>query len=286
MKKTSDDQFLGEWAVKEYVFSSKGALIGNIQQQRRLYAIAGSDELIVSQNCQPSESLCEHPMAAFAGDFDFRLKKEGRQRLYLGPDVKGRAVSFADIFLYGVGVWPRFGYNFRSWSIRLSDTRQLTGGLFFRGVSVEAVILGLGTLVGSELPVSELNLEQSFRRAHGTRTRLDLASDLEDSQVVRRELMAPSTWRECGPTSAEDYCWQPHESAWILRQTRESAPEAEAVGMAFAYGPVLYWETHSQTGESTQALEINDPCGTQQFSIRRHFARGRLIAMDGLQFRE
>src|SRR5438105_3811943 len=139
MHRSAADRFLGEWTVTEFVYAPTSQLIGTVQQQRRIHAEDGSDALLVEQHCRPSKELQGHPLGSFLGDFHFRLEKDGRDRHYLGPDVLGCGYGFGDIFLTGTGVWPRFGYNFRSWSIRLSETRQLTGGIFFRGATVEAV---------------------------------------------------------------------------------------------------------------------------------------------------
>ena len=130
----SGDRFLGRWAVLESVYSSKGDYLGEVSQERVLTQLP-KKVLLVSQTCHPSESLLSHAMGRFSGHFEFELEKIGADRLYAGPDVIGGATEVLSGCLLGQGVWPRFGYNFTSWSIKVDEVCQLTGGRFFAGVS-------------------------------------------------------------------------------------------------------------------------------------------------------
>jgi hypothetical protein len=270
-------QFLGEWDVTELVYSPDAELLGTVRQLRRLEADHPSGSVLVHQRCEPSRELARHPMAAFSGDFSFRLDISGRQRLYRGPDVQGSGTAFGGTFLCGQGVWPRFGYNFRSWSISLGDTQQLTGGVFFRGSRQVAVIVGVGSLRGTDAGTPALDASPCRASAAGSRWVLDLESGEETHGAVTRQAQDPTTWLEWGESSEDHFELRGGDGEYVM--TRNQG----AVGMAKAYGPLLCWELHGHHGDSVIGLDIGTQDGEQQFSLRQNVHNGRLISLEGIR---
>lgn len=189
-----NDQFLGSWSVTEAVFCAEGRRIGTVQQQRTLHAQTETGLILVDQICAPCAELSGHALAKFSGLFHFALKKQGRQRHYLGPDVQGLGLGFGDGFLSGQGVWPRFGYNFRSWSISLGEHAQLTGGCFYRGMSLAAVIIGVGANSAVPQPLQTLADAFTLQTLKGQVNRLNLETDTEESRCINREVLDPHRW--------------------------------------------------------------------------------------------
>ncbi|WP_419929997.1 hypothetical protein [Candidatus Poriferisocius sp.] len=137
---TEKDRFSGDWLIVEYVYDPDGTFRGEVAQ-RRIVEQAGDGRLLVTQVCQPSPQLADHPMAAFAGEWVFDLETAGDQRRYLGPDVVGVGTVWQPGALTGQGLWPRFGYEFESYSVLVASDRQLTGGFFsLAGRSVADIV--------------------------------------------------------------------------------------------------------------------------------------------------
>ena len=159
---SESDRFGGAWLVVEYVFDPDGTYRGEVAQ-RRIVEPAGEAQHRVTQQCQPSPELADHPMAAFAGEWVFELEVDGAQRRYLGPDVVGFGTEWQPGAMTGQGLWPRFGYEFESYSVLVAPDRQLTGGFFsLTGRSV-------ADIVGVAIP-----------EASGTEPRLDLWAPVPD----------------------------------------------------------------------------------------------------------
>ncbi|ABU59559.1 hypothetical protein [Roseiflexus castenholzii] len=150
----SSDQFVGDWLVSEYVYSSDGQAIGIVRQRRTLQLLT-EGRIRVFQQCDPGPTFHTHPMADFAGEWVFDLSIDGRLRRYLGPDVIGHGETWGDGLLIGRGCWPRFGKLFRSFSLFVTPERQLTGGRFFVGPAPIACIVGVAipTAAQSDWPV-------------------------------------------------------------------------------------------------------------------------------------
>ena len=167
------DPFAGAWLVMEHVYDPGGAYRGSVAQRRRVEP-AGGGRLQVTQRCEPSPDLDGHPMAAFAGDWMFELEVDGAQRRYLGPDVVGVGTAWQPGTMTGRGMWPRFGYEFESYSVLVAPDRQLTGGFFsLAGRSV-------ADIVGVAVPESA-----------GIEPRLDLSApvpDVDDRWPLRRSV--------------------------------------------------------------------------------------------------
>ena len=137
---TSGDRFGGAWLVTEYVFDPDGSYRGSVAQ-RRLVESAGEGRFRVAQHCEPSPGLDGHPMAGFAGDWVFDMEIDGAERRYLGPDVVGVGTEWRPGAITGRGAWPRFGYEFESYSVLVAPDRQLTGGSFsLAGRSVADIV--------------------------------------------------------------------------------------------------------------------------------------------------
>ena len=161
---TEKDRFSGDWLINEYVYDPDGTLRGEVAQ-RRIVEPTGENRLRVTQQCHPSPELADHPMAAFAGEWVFDLEIAGDQRHYLGPDVVGIGTVWQPGALTGRGLWPRFGYEFESYSVLVAPDRQLTGGFFsLAGRSV-------ADIVGVAVP-----------EASGIEPRLDLTAPAPQTQ--------------------------------------------------------------------------------------------------------
>lgn len=147
---TQSASFLGAWLVSEYVYAPSGQYAGVVRQQRILQP--QGETIRVIQRCapiEPAETLSAETqkvieiMNARIGEYVFDLKMSGQARRYLGPDVLGGGFSWMEGVLTARGIWPRFGYNFTSFSILLTPRRQLTGGRFFAANQEAAVIVGV-----------------------------------------------------------------------------------------------------------------------------------------------
>jgi hypothetical protein len=136
------DAFVGDWRVTEYVHDPGGEFVGRIHQERHLERIDGGG-VRVTQRCIPEESLRDHPMGAFTGEWVFDLSVDGDRRHYHGPDVVGGATEWAPGAMTGEGVWPRFGHDFDSYAVLATPRRQLTGGRFGVQARPAAAIVGV-----------------------------------------------------------------------------------------------------------------------------------------------
>ncbi len=174
MSSESADSFGGAWLVTEYVFDPDGAYRGTVAQRRLVEQLEGA-RLRVTQQCEPSAELEGHAMAAFAGEWVFDLEVVGDQRRYLGPDVVGTATQWQPGAMTGQGLWPRFGYEFESYSVLVAPDRQLTGGFFSLAGRSVADIVGVAVpeTAGTEprldlsAPVPEVSDEWQLRRTVG-----------------------------------------------------------------------------------------------------------------------
>lgn len=173
------DKFTGNWLVTEYVHNPSGQFVGIVRQKRRLQQL--EDAIRVIQDCEISPELANHPMKDFAGHWEFDIRRDGRLRRYLGPDVVGLGVSWGENCITGQGIWPRFGHNFKSFSLIISPERQLTGGTFFNANEPIAVIIGVACPEKSDALEAwpSLNLAASLpENLQGKSYRYDLQGDL------------------------------------------------------------------------------------------------------------
>ena len=142
MSEEADDRFGGAWLVTEYVYNSDGSFAGTISQ-RRIVGQGEGDRLRVTQFCEPSPELVDHPMGAFTGEWVFELEVDGAHRNYFGPDVIGQGIEWQPGAMTGTGLWPRFGHEFTSYGVLATPERQLTGGSFFTAGQQIADIVGV-----------------------------------------------------------------------------------------------------------------------------------------------
>ena len=187
------DRFGGAWLVTEHVYDPDGTYRGSVGQRRRIEP-AGGGRLRVVQHCEPSPELDGHPMADFSGDWVFDMEVDGAERRYLGPDVVGAGTEWSPGALTGRGAWPRFGYEFESYSVLVAPDRQLTGGFFaLAGRSVADIVgvavpesAGIEPRLSLAAPVPEVEGNWPLRRAVGP---LLVAAD-QPSPLHRRRLLA------------------------------------------------------------------------------------------------
>ena len=187
------DRFGGAWLVVEYVFDPDGAYRGSVTQRRRVEPVQDG-RFRVAQSCVPSAELAGHPMADFAGDWVFHMEVDGPQRRYLGPDVVGTGTEWSAGAMTGRGMWPRFGYEFESYSVLVAPDRQLTGGFFSLAGRSVADIVGVAVPESARIqprldlsaPVPEVEGRWPLRRRVGP---LLVAAD-QPSASHRRRLWA------------------------------------------------------------------------------------------------
>ena len=187
------DRFGGGWLVTEYVFDPDGILRGSVTQRRRVEPVPGGG-FRVTQSCVPSPELDGHPMAAFAGRWVFDMEVDGRERRYLGRDVVGVGTEWRPGAMTAAGMWPRFGYEFESYSVLVAPDRQLTGGFFsLAGRSVADIVgvavpesAGIEPSLDLEAPLPEPESRWPLRRRVGP---LLVAAD-QLSPMHRRRLWA------------------------------------------------------------------------------------------------
>ena len=189
------DRFGGAWLVTEYVFDPDGTYRGSVAQRRQVES-AGGGKFRVVQTCEPSPELDSHPMAGFAGDWVFDMEIDGAERRYLGPDVVGTGTEWSPGAMTGRGAWPRFGYEFESYSVLVAPERQLTGGFFsLAGRSV-------ADIVGAAVPESV-----------GVEPRLDLSAPVPEveGQWPRRRSVGPLLAAADQPSALH------HRRLWAMR---------------------------------------------------------------------
>ena len=200
---SSGDPFGGDWLVTEYVFDPDGAFRGSVAQRRRVEPIPGG-RFRVAQDCEPSPELEGHPMAAFVGTWVFDMEVDGAERRYLGPDVVGAGTEWHPGAMTGQGMWPRFGYQFESYSVLAAPDRQLTGGFFsLAGRSVADIVgvavpesAGVEPRLDLSAPVPEVEGNWPLRRTVGPL----LVAVAQPSSQHRRRL-----WAMRDPVSAAGF---------------------------------------------------------------------------------
>lgn len=207
--------FVGDWLVSEYLYTPAGEYAGLIHQRRLLQQ--RGEMIRVVQICEPvqiAEGISPQAQEVVAimnrrvGEFVFDLKLEGQARHYLGQDVVGSGFLWCDGVITARGIWPRFGYNFTSFSIMLAPNRQITGGTFFlanqqvatlsgvaepdpRGFPVLAPIVSLAGFRGvcqvissdgellERFPVTSEDIDAMYGRMQGNRKRYGALTEWE-----------------------------------------------------------------------------------------------------------
>ncbi|MFN3492343.1 MAG: hypothetical protein ACK40V_09010, partial [Anaerolineales bacterium] len=227
--------FIGSWLVSEYVYTPAGEYVGVIHQRRQL--IPKDDVVRVVQHCEPVKVTTElsqnakdtlEIMNKRVGEFIFDLKLVGKARHYLGEDVIGGGFSWRDGVLTARGLWPRFGYNFTSFSILLNPTRQVTGGKFFIANQEVATIVGVAVPENEGYPeMIDAKISGNYK---GERYSISPDGELLESTIL--------------------------ESGSLLSDLKEQAPSLQM--REKNYGPLLEIEAVASPGLTVSLLEVRD----------------------------
>jgi len=245
--------FLGAWLVSEYVYAPSGEYVGQVRQRRILQP--QGETIRVIQHCapvEPAETLSAETqkvieiMNARIGEYVFELKMSGKARRYLGPDVLGGGFSWMEGVLTARGIWPRFGYNFTSFSILLTPRRQVTGGRFFIANQEAAVIVGAATPEDEGFPTLE-----------------PLA--LQDAQGQMFILSPNGNLLKTLPIRAADLAF------------KEIPP---LTGRVQRYGALREIETVSAPGETLSWLEVSDAQNGMAAGLRKRICDEKLHSVE------
>ncbi len=231
----STASFVGDWLVSEYIYTPVGEFAGVTRQRRKLES--QSDVIRVIQICEPvivAEGISDQArsvveiMNSRVGEFIFDLKLVGKARHYLGEDVIGGGFSWRDGVLTARGLWPRFGYNFTSFSILLNPNRQVTGGKYFLANQEVATIVGVAVPETEGYP--EMIDRKNSGKYHGERFSISPDGELLETTTL--------------------------ESDSLLSDLQEQAPALKMKEKE--YGPLLEVEAVTAPGETVSLLEVRD----------------------------
>lgn len=250
--------FLGDWLVSEYCYTPAGEYVGVVRQRRCLQPLAAG-VIRVTQICAPLETADGLTAQAQAvadalnrrvGAFVFDLQPAGQARRYLGPDVLGSGFAWREGALTARGLWPRFGYNFTSFSLLLHPERQVTGGKFY------VANRELATIVGAAAPEAQGYPQLAGvapTALHGTGYRGLRAVIAPDGRLVE--------------SVDDDY-------------GRIAAAIAAAPGREQWYGPLREVEAVTAPGETHSLLEIHDQAAGAIAGLGRRFRDEKLCAVE------
>jgi hypothetical protein len=279
------DRFLGHWRVYEYAYSGSGVYLGHIIQDRKVWKVGIDsqmrDVLRVDQFCVPQLLDPKHPLGAFTGSFSFTLIKEGLKREYQGPDVIGGALAVGSQCLVGQGYWPRFNCDFLSWSLNLGPSRQVTGGVFYRGQEMIAVIYGIGveneekSLHG----VMEADKDKFIWQppeGRGILVSVDGFVRAQSESPVSCERSSEFGWKQMGAEEIFQY------DVNIPSQSIRVHGSHNIQGTGRVYGPLYLWKAYGTKGDHTEGLELYDPLSLRFFSIHKRFMFGNLKSIEAL----
>mgnify|MGYP003330343788 CR=1 FL=1 len=288
LARKKNEGFLGDWQVREHAFLPGGAFLGCIDQKRSLY-VASTGKIRIVQACTPQKALKRHPLSQFDGIFEFLLEKQACYRQYKGPDVLGWGHSFGPNYLVAQGFWPRFGYNFRSWSVMLDDKRQLTGGTFFRARDVLAVIIGIG--VQTESPAlrdreATLDLKSSSLSwkdfssfcGVGEGYRFHCENGTEESFAVERSSTEAASWSESKSQEEFSVKISPVDKGFHIFCNGKQR------GSGFIYGPSMMWEAYGQDGTRVKSLEVFDEFSQTLCCLREWYQFDKAQIFEGSMF--
>ena len=224
--------FVGDWLVSEYIYTPAGEFAGIIRQRRILEPqgdvirlIQHCEPVLVAENVSQQAQMTINIMNKRVGEFVFDLKVEGKARHYLGEDVIGGGFSWKDGVLTAKGIWPRFGYNFTSFSMLLNPNRQVTGGKFFTANEEVATIVGVAVPENESYPeFMDGEISESYQ---GERWTISPDGELMEKQVL--------------------------ESDSLLSKMQEQAPATQK-----QYGALREMEMVTAPGETISAIEVTD----------------------------
>ena len=246
--------FVGDWLVSEYVYTPAGEFAGVIHQRRQLQPL--EDVIRLTQHCEPMQvpnGISEQAKAVVdvmnkrVGEFVFDLKVVGKARHYLGEDVIGGGFSWQDGVLTAKGLWPRFGYNFTSFSMLINANRQVTGGKFFTANEEVATIVGLAVPEDEGYPeFADGDIASEY---HGERHTISLDGELLETTSITT-----------------------HENTFSDKEGMR--------GNEKQYGALRELEMVTAPGETVSAIEITDHASGSIAGIWKKFRDEKLHQVD------
>ena len=276
----SSDKFLGAWLVTEYVYNPNGRFMGTIHQRRELEQLDNGNIRVI-QHCHPDDRLAEHPMGRFTGTPVFELQVDGRYRRYLGPAVIGTGIPWSEGVMTGSGVWPKFGYNFRSFGFLATPTRQLTGGKFFNATEMVANIVGVA------MPETETETYPELDGAvfanevssiwQGSYRLVSPSGEVLQEENCERRYAENGRWRDV--ISEQDYLFDIQERI-ICRNQSETY-----IGIAKQTGWMLEAELYEKNGRSLHIQEVLDSSFGNLVSLRHWYQDGELERVEVIKLK-
>jgi hypothetical protein len=260
----SKPSFSGRWLVSEYVYTPHGEFVGIVRQQRWVELTDAPDRLQIIQICEPvvrqlkissDAQTVADVMDRRTGEFVFDLFVDGQSRHYLGPDVVGGGFSWKDGVLTARGMWPNFGFNFASFSILTTSTRQVTGGRFYQANRE------ICTIVGVAAPVTQGYPSFSHTEIHQGMWQGKQDSIAPDGSNIRSETV---TWADI------------------------SAVEEQVSGCAHSYGVLHEVEGTMAPGKHLSAMRVTDHqagilTGVHRVYVDEQLAQFNVFIMGGAQ---
>ena len=279
-----DDKFLGRWLVTEYVFNPDGRYAGSVKQKRDLHELANG-RIRVTQQCQPDSDLAQHPLARFAGEWQFELSRDGRVRHYHGPAVIGTGVTLCDGVMTGSGVWPTLGFTFRSYGILPHPQRQLTGGQFFLPGETVANIIGVAEPeeISGAYPQLSLDFSRPKETIDGSRQRFAAdGRELEKGSFTRLPLATRNGfgWRE---NKAPHFEVIYREQADGKNNNVWGCESGRLQGFARRFGPAVMADLHGPDGTRLAIFEVHDAKFNQTVGLHHWYRHEQLQTVDFIQ---
>jgi hypothetical protein len=292
--------FVGAFQVLEYVYAPSGEHVGCVRQRRALEPL-GDGRVRVRQTCAPDEQLrafiaragdadlTARAMGRFSGEHMFDLAVDGAVRRYLGPAVRGAGFAHGEGAMTGRGVWPEFGYAFRSFSVLVGARRQITGGAFLVGSALAARILGVASpdgdappeFLASPSPGVVARVWSGVRRAFAPTGAL-----LREVPVERRyhaaagEVPAFAGFEERDAEGATDLeiAWEPAGDHLRARgRAFDDGVLAPLIGVGRRLGPALELSAVVGDAEIRDWLEVHDAASGCLICVREAHRDGRWV---------
>jgi hypothetical protein len=178
--------------------------------------------------------------------------------------------------MLGRGVWPRFGYNFRSWAVATPGGRQLTGGVFSRAGLPMAVIVGIAapeteSAAGPTLaePTDPAELARCWT---GSQQRFGPDGGGGELCAVER-LYTGAGFRELGT------------APWSIQVDGRHAVTGSAAGetitgFARRWGWATAYEVTAADGGHVDGFEVVDPAAGQLVGFRRSWDGEQVTRVD------
>jgi hypothetical protein len=213
----------------------------------------------VWQSCVPEAALNDHPMGRFAGEWLFDLRREGRERHYLGADVVGLGLGWGDATITGSGKWTRFGHSFVSFGVLVHPSRQITGGIFnptdIHRLTFAPVPETAALIIGVAAP------EEQDDDEYPTLTGAEYAGDIAETWRGRWEIYDENG--NCVSERAAERHYGDH--GW------DEDGEAHELAAYQRFGRALL-RVHGTENRLSESLEICDGAGETVIALRRELA--------------